>query len=263
MKTKNTKTAAKQLAVAGQVETPTLTVEAPIAQARASIAEIVSAGGVFAENTLAADVVEYISTNLDAVTGGMRQSILTLDSANRTSDNLANSIHALLYGRYQKQTVDGLKSAAKNIVPRLREMNCLGYRDPNGLRDLNKILQDNKHKAHIHIIHQVSFYLQLTINFLVILKVSKFFSLDIRLTHTRVFLVVVLGTLKAGENTSRSTPRVQGIISPSKPCALNSCTIVSVVVSTLPECLWNQRTRGQVIASGMPNKALSPSGNLV
>ena len=142
------KTVVKSEKIVAKIETPTLTVELPIAQARDVIAGIVANGGTFAESILPADIAAYAGEGLARMEGGLRETVLTMDCAIRTNVALVKSVQAVLYGKYSKSTIDNLTSAARNLVPVLREINCLGYRDPNGLRDLAVILRDKKHKAH-------------------------------------------------------------------------------------------------------------------
>jgi hypothetical protein len=155
---KHTHKAAKQNAAiitTDKVETPVLTMHPPEAIASASVASIVEAGGTFPEGTLANDVAGFIIDEYNGASSRMKSSLFALDSANRTSQQLALSVQSLLYGSMPKATVDNLKSAAKNIVPKLREMNCLAYRDPYGLRDVAVAINNKEHSAHSAIIEAI------------------------------------------------------------------------------------------------------------
>lgn len=102
--------------------------------------------GVLKEELTPSEYAQLIGGYIHDMTGGLRAAVFVANFAIEAGKD--KETKELLAKKYAPQTVSDLFNAGRNIIPALREIGALDYRDPHNLRNVGKVLKNKKSPAY-------------------------------------------------------------------------------------------------------------------
>lgn len=92
------------------------------------------------------EYAQLIGGYIHDATRGLRSAVFVAHFA--LAAGKGGEVKKLLSSKYAIQTISDIFSAAKNIIPALRSIGALNYRDPNNLRTVGKVLRNPSSPAY-------------------------------------------------------------------------------------------------------------------